>query len=96
MLASLSRRCDSEVWTVRRTHREDRNKWMDKPAEDPFQRSRDAQKKGMQALQGTGGGISLAWRSHIFSGPGAGNSCRVLGVKKGGWEIAQLTAAVSY
>lgn len=47
MLASLSRKCGSEVWTVRQTHREDRNKWMEKPREDPFQRSRDAQKKGM-------------------------------------------------
>lgn len=61
MLASLSRKCDSEVWTMRQTHREDRNKWMDKPTEGPFQRSRDAQKKGMQGLQVTGGGISLAW-----------------------------------
>lgn len=34
---------------------------MEKPAGDPFQRSRDAQKKGMHGLQGTGGGISLAW-----------------------------------
>lgn len=61
MLASLSRKCGSEVWTVRQTHREDKNTWMEKPREDPFQRSRDAQKKGMHGLQGTGGGISLAW-----------------------------------
>lgn len=96
MLASLSRKCDSEVWTVRQTHKEGRKKWMEKPTEDPFQRSRNAQ-KGMHGLRGTGGGES-AWhgRSHISSGPGPENSCRVLGVKKGGWEISQLTTAASY
>lgn len=52
---------------MRQTHREDRNEWMDKPIEDSFQRSRDAQKKGMPGLQGTGGGISLVWEEpHVL------------------------------